>query len=357
MRLDEIDKNLKIETDITEPDLVWLDGRSAPFALHGVFYDEAQRCYVRMPQAVADRVSPGVSHLNQCTAGGRIRFKTNSSFIAIRAVQKNRALMPHITLAGQSGFDLYRKNEAGEEIWYATFMPPRGMTEGYSSGKQTDGAMGEYTINFPLYDGVEELYIALKKDALLEAPTPYAVEKPVIYYGSSITQGGCASRPGNAYQGCLSRWLDADHINLGFSGSCRAEPDMVTYLAELCKGASAFVYDYDHNTKSAEHLKETHMPLYRAVRAANPDLPILFVSAPDLPYHPDVLQPRQEVIRKNYETAKAEGDENLWFLPGNRLFAGKGWDGCTVDGCHPNDLGFFRMAEAMEPYLKEMLGR
>ncbi|MBO5221239.1 MAG: SGNH/GDSL hydrolase family protein [Clostridia bacterium] len=355
MRLDEIDKNLKVETTINEPDLIWLDAKQAPFALYGVFYDEEQKCYVRMPQEIADAVSRGVGELNRCTAGGRIRFRTNSPCIAIRAVQKNRTLMPHITLAGQSGFDLYRKNEDGEEVYYATFMPPMGMKEGYSSLRGTDGAMAEYTINFPLYDGVCELYIALKKDAVIEEPTPYAIEKPIVYYGSSITQGGCASRPGNAYQGFLSRWLDADHINLGFSGAGRAEPAMVEHLANLCKNASAFVCDYDHNAPDLQHLKNTHLPLYRAVRAANPSLPILFVSAPDILLHPDPYRSRQEVIRESYETAKAEGDEKVWLLAGDQLLAGKGWDGCTVDGCHPNDFGFFRMAAAMEPYLTEML--
>ena len=355
MRIEDIDQNMKIETNITEPDIVWFDAKQSPFALHGVFYDEAQGCYVRMPQEIADQVNGGVKGLNTHTAGGRIRFKTDSKFIAIHAIQKNGNLMNHITLVGQSGFDLYRKNEAGFEIYYASFRPPMGMKEGYTSPLNTDGAFAEYTLNFPLYDNVKELYIALKKDAVIELPSPYAIEKPVVYYGSSITQGGCASRPGNSYQGMLSRRLNADYINLGFSGSAKGETPMAEYLATLCKNASAFVCDYDHNAPNPEHLKQTHLPLYRAVRKENPDLPILLISSPDISLKPATWLSRMEIIRKTYLIAKSEGDEKIWFLPGNKLFEGIGWDSCTVDGCHPNDLGFFRMATAIEPYLKEML--
>ncbi|MBO5222836.1 MAG: SGNH/GDSL hydrolase family protein [Clostridia bacterium] len=355
MRIEDFDQNMKIETNITETDIVWFDAKNAPFALHGVFYDETQGRYVRMPQEIADKVNGGVKGMNAHTAGGRLRFKTNSKFIAIHAVQKNHRLMNHITLVGQSGFDLYRKNEAGFEIYYASFRPPMGMQEGYTSPLQTDGAFGEYTLNFPLYDNVKELYIALKKDAVIETPAPYAIEKPVVYYGSSITQGGCASRPGNSYQAMLSRRLNVEHINLGFSGSAKAEAPMVEYLASLCKNASAFVCDYDHNAPNPEYLEQTHLPLYRAVREAKPDLPILLISAPDVSLKPAAWLPRLEIVRKTYLIAKSEGDEKIWFLPGNKLFEGIGWDSCTVDGCHPNDLGFFRMANAIEPYLREML--
>ncbi len=356
MRIEEIDKNLKVETSITEPDIVWLDARQAPFALYGVTYDEGQGCYVRLPQEIADTVSPGVADLNRNTAGGRLRFQTDSSFIGIRAVQKNRPLMSHITRAGQSGFDLYRKNPAGTDSFLKTFMPPmNGLTDGYSSGLKTEGKVAEYTINFPLYDNVFELYIALKKDATLSAPTPYKIRKPIVYYGSSITQGGCASRPGNSYQGMISRRLDADFINLGFSGSGRAEPNMAAYLADICKNASAFICNYDWNADTEEELAAHHLPLYRAVREKNPDLPILFLSEPEILYNPVRMAPRLEIIRQTYLTAKAEGDEKVWFLPGNTIYEGPNWDACTVDGCHPNDLGFFRMATAIEVYLRKML--
>lgn len=354
MRIDEIDQNLRIETDITEPDLVWLNARQAPFVISGIRYDTEQGCFVRLPQTVADSVSEGVANLNHHTAGGRLRFRTNSQCIAIRAVMATDYLMSHITLIGQSGFDLYHKPDgAGEDLYYQSFKPPMGMRTGYSSALTTHGRMADYTINFPLYDGVKELYIALKKDAILEAPTPYLHQKPVVYYGSSITQGGCASRPGNSYQAILSRRLNTDHINLGFSGSGRAEPEMAKYLASL--DMSVFVCDYDYNCLSEEHLWQSHMPLYRTVREANPDLPIILISAPTVLKDPENFSGRRKAVRATYDTAVAEGDKNVYYIDGAELFAGSCWDSCTVDGAHPNDFGFYRMAMRIEQTLRPIL--
>ena len=343
MKIEELDRNLIVETDITEPDIVWLDIKQAPFVIHGVMYDEKRGMYTRMPQEIADQVSPGVADLNRHTAGGRVRFRTNSRFIGIRAVMRTDFLMPHITLAGQSGFDLYRK-KAGDstEVFYATFMPPMGMRTGYSSPFVTDGEMADYTINFPLYDGVNELYIALKKDAVISEPEAYRHPVPVVYYGSSITQGGCASRPGNSYQAIISRRLNVDHINLGFSGNGKAEPVMADYLASL--NMSVFVCDYDHNAPDIAHLKATHLPLYRTIRKAHPDIPYIIVTAPGMLINPTHFAPRRDVIKETYLTALAEGDKNVYFIDGGELFAGEDWDSCTVDRTHPNDLGFYRMA-------------
>lgn len=354
MKIQEIDKNFLVNTNIRESDIVWLDIRLAPFLISGISYDERYGCYTRMPQEIAAQVSEGVAGLNFHTAGGRVRFRTNSEFIGIHAVMNNAGLMPHITLVGQSGFDLYRKKD-GEctEKFYHTYIPPMGMRTGYSVPFRTDGTLADYTINFPLYDGVKELYIALKKDALILEAAPYRYSVPVVYYGSSITQGGCASRPGNSYQSIISRRLDTDYINLGFSGSGKAEEVMVQYLASL--KMSVFVCDYDHNAPDASYLKKTHLPLYRAVRSKQPALPIVFVSAPDVLMAPNVYMERREVIRETYQTALADGDKNVHFIDGAELFAGDDWDSCTVDGTHPNDLGFYRMAMRIEKEIVRLL--
>lgn len=349
MKIEDIDKNLVVETTITEPDLVWFDAKDAPFALYGVFYDEKEGRYRRVPSEVAEATSTGVVGLSRQTAGGRVRFRTDSPYIAIRAVMDNTSIMSHITLAGQSGFDIYRVLDDGVDTYYRTFIPPRGVSEGYSSGHFTDGVYRDYTINFPLYDRVKELYIALKRTAHVSAPTPYAHEKPVLYYGSSITQGGCASRPGNAYQAIISRHLSVDHINLGFSGSAKGETAMAEYIASL--PMSVFVMDYDHNAPTLEHLDNTFYPFYRIVREKNPTLPIVFVSAPDI-LRDDTGCGRytrsRDLIRSYFERARGEGDANVYFIDGAELFEGEEWDACTVDGTHPNDLGFYRMAMRIE---------
>lgn len=359
MRIEELDKNLAIKTTVEEPDLVWFDVKEAPFELHGVTYDEAAGRYVRMPLEVAAAVSPKVLHFSTHTAGGRVRFHTDSTYIAIRAVMENSQPMSHMPMTGKSGFDLYHKTGKGRETFYFPFVPPCNMTEGYSSGKETDGADTDYTIHFPLFDGVKELYIALKRDAHVSAPAPYAIEKPVVYYGSSITHGGCASRPGNSYEAMISRALDADHVNLGFAGSAKGELAMAEYIATL--KMSAFVMDYDHNTSSEQHLLETHEPFFKVVRAANPTLPVVFVSAPTVLLRGNRVgkggsyRKRRSIIRRTYENALVAGDQNVYFVDGGKLFAGDNWDDCTVDGLHPNDLGFWRMAQVIGKTVKKAL--
>ena len=354
MKLTDFDKNMVIDTDIKKDDFVWLDAKDVPFSLHGVHYAEDEQGYVRIDAETGKGISSGVDYLRRHTAGGRVRFRTDSPYIAIRAVQQNDGPMSHMPLTGQSGFDLYRDTGDGRgELYYTTFRPPMGVKNGFSSWADTDSADAEYTINFPLYDFVGELYIGLQKDSSIDSPKPYKIQKPVVYYGSSITQGGCASRPGNAYQAILSRLLDCDHVNLGFSGSAKGEQAMADYISTL--DMSVFVCDFDHNASGVEELSRVHLPFLRRIREKQPELPIIIISAPDVLLKTKGFGPRREIIRKNYETLVSEGDKNVYFIDGGELFAGDCWDSCTVDGAHPNDLGFYRMARRIEKTLTPLL--
>lgn len=347
MRLDNIDKNFLVSADITEQDITWFNVRQLPFSLHGIMYEEKYGRFSRMLQEDAVKISEGISILNLNTAGGRVRFCTDSKYIAICAIMENAPPMAHMPLAGQSGFDLYRKlKDDATERYYHTFIPPIGMKTGYTSAFYTDGALADYTIHFPLYDGVRELYIALKADAVLTGATSYRKMAPIVYYGSSITQGGCASHPGNSYQAIITRNLNVDFINLGFSGCCKGEDAMMQYLADM--DMSIFVCDYDHNAPDAEHLENTHLSLYRAIRKKHASIPIIIISAPTILLEPQKYVPRREIVCSTYQIALAEGDKNIHYIDGAELFAGHDWDACTVDGVHPNDLGFYRMAKRLE---------
>ena len=353
MKIEEIDRNFLTAAEIDEPDLVWLNAREAPFVINGVFYDEEAGCFLRMPKEIAEKVSPGVARLNRHTSGGRVRFRTDSVAIAIRAKMTNRDPMAKMTLAGQSGFDLFRGTERGM-IHSHTFFPPVGVTEGFSNLQKADGVLRDYLLHFPLYDEVNELWIGLKKGAVLEAPTPYRDPLPIVYYGSSITQGGCASRPGNTYQAMIARKLNMDFVNLGFSGNAKGGETIARYIASL--EMKAFVCDFDHNCKTAEELAAVHEPLVRTVRAAHPDLPIVLVSSPRSIRGEKKFLERRRVVIGTYEKLKAEGDKNLSFVDGLTLFEGDFWDSCTVDETHPNDLGFARMAQKIgEPLFKLFL--
>ena len=215
MNITEIDKNLKVETNIEKAGLVFHNGRETPFKIYGIFHDGEK--YRRIPDSVAENTSPGVRCLASNTAGGRVRFITDSPYVAIKAVLPHNVLFSHMPLAGVAGFDMY-VYENGRYTAERTFVPPYDFENGYELlWDSRDGDKERFiTINFPLYNDVYELYIGLKEGSVLKPAPEYSIQKPIVYYGSSITQGGCASRPGSCYQAIISRKYDADYINLGF---------------------------------------------------------------------------------------------------------------------------------------------
>lgn len=360
--IQEIDKNF-VPAAGTPDDVEYLDIFQPPFVIDGLYQPCQTGKFCRLPQELLPLSNEGVQNLAWHTSGGRLRFATDSPYLAI-AVQLNGVVhMMHMPRTGNSGFDLYtgpRGAHAGDQRFVRAFFPSEPVKE---SGACYDGchtfAGGEaipreVTLNFPLYNGFQKLLIGLKKGASVWAPAPYSVEKPVLFYGSSITQGGCASRPGNNYVNHLSRWLDCNFICLGFSGSARGEESMARHIASL--DLSAFVMDYDHNAPDAAYLERTHYPFYQAIREAQPQLPILMVSKPDFDNGREQNARRRDIVLESYLRGREAGDGRLWFVDGESLFLSRDRDACTVDGCHPNDLGFYRMAQTIYPKLKAALG-
>jgi lysophospholipase L1-like esterase len=346
MRIEDIDKNLKPQGLPEGVELEYFDVKEAPFKVWGLMYEDDSFC--RLPDAVAKATNQGVYGLHEHCAGGRVTFSTDSKYVAIACRVRSIGKMPHFGTIGSAGFDFYEEND-----FVCSFFPPYDYNEGYSASYTfAEEKSRKLLINFPLYTTVESLYIGLEKGAKISAYNPYRDVPPIVYYGSSITQGGCASRPGNAYQAKISRELSVDHINLGFSGSARGEDAMAEHIASL--PMSVFVMDYDHNAPNVQHLIDTHERFYRIIREKNPELPIVFVTAPNV-YHRPVMAPRREIIMDNYTRLRAEGDKNLYFIDGASFFQGIDADYCTVDGCHPTDLGFYRMAMGMLPTLKKIL--
>ena len=340
----QIDKNFQVKTAIDKKDIRFFNACEAPFQINGIFYENGK--FRRMPEGIAQTVNEGVCALHANTAGGRVRFKTNSPYVAIYAKMSNIGKMPHFTLCGSAGFDLYEKDK-----YKGSFLPPFFIEDGYESVIELgDEKSRELTINFPLYSNVDKLYIGISETATILQPTPYKKEKPIVYYGSSITQGGCASRPGNAYQSILSRALNVDYINLGFSGSARAEASMSAYIQSL--PMSVFVYDYDHNAPTIGHLIFSHERMFKEFRKAQPSTPIVILSRPT--YYPNEEErKRLQIIKKTYENAIVNGDKNVYFIDGKTLMKEAKGEG-TVDGCHPNDLGFYSMAKALLKVLKKI---
>ncbi|MBE6623881.1 MAG: hypothetical protein E7621_06850 [Ruminococcaceae bacterium] len=335
--ISKVDTNFSIKTNIDKKDIKFYKIDEAPFKIYGVFKENGK--YRRMPELVAKNVSDGVYALHSNTSGGRVRFVTDSPYIVIKAFMDSICRVPHFALTGSAGFDMY---EDGRYV--ITFAPPIDIKDGYEGfidfGKKRER---EITINFPLYSDVNELFIGLQEDAVIKEAKPYKNSKPIVYYGSSITQGGCASRPGMTYQAIISRKFDYDFINLGFSGSALAEDEMVKYIKSL--DMSAFVMDYDHNAPNAEHLKNTHEKMFRSIREKYPDLPIIMMSRPKRFLNVEEAEMRC-IIETTYRNALRDGDKNVYFIDGEKLTK-LCEDSGTVDNCHPTDLGFFSMANAL----------
>ncbi|MBR2405810.1 MAG: hypothetical protein IKB04_02000 [Clostridia bacterium] len=347
-RIEEIDANFKTNTTIGKADVKFYNVQDEPFAVYGVFYENGQ--YRRLPEEVARATSEGVYELHNHTAGGRVRFRTNSTYVAMHMETPCPGRMAHFAFSGSAGLDLYETID-GKERYIRTFVPPLEEISAYEGVIELGEGMHEITVHFPLYSQVSALYIGVSETAVLEAPTPYIEAAPIVYYGSSITQGGCASRPGNAYQNILTRWLNRDHVNLGFSGSAKGEEVMAEYIAGL--NMSLFVYDYDHNAPTVQHLEETHERMFRTIRAAHPTMPIVMMTRPKVYLNEEEKQ-RLEVVKKTYRTAKLAGDENVYFVPGPSLMEWAENEG-TVDNCHPNDLGFMSIAKALYPLLQSIV--
>lgn len=356
MRLDEIDKNFVVKRPNDKPDTQWFDSCGEPFGIYGLLKPTEKDGFLRMPRDIAQTVNSGVYGLCRNTAGGRVRFATDSPYIAISSVMEGISRLPHMAATGVHGFDLY-VNYNGKDVFVSSFFPDIDITDGYSSyinvSTELGSGMREYTINFPLYNSVKSLAIGIKQGSRIEHGRKYRPLNPIVYYGSSITQGACAIRPGMSYESLISRRFEIDYINLGFSGNAKGEPQMAEYIAGL--PMSVFVCDYDHNAANKTDLENTHFKFYEIIREKNPEIPYIMISRPNVFGAWKDSNERKCVIEESCNKARARGDKNIYFIDGAELFAGADSFECTVDGCHPNDLGFYRMASRIGDALEKIL--
>jgi len=351
-----LDPNLAVSTTIGEEAVEWHSVCQPPFALHGFYGEHGEHPFFRLPEALADGVSEGVSKLHRESAGGRVRFSTDSPILAVRAVFRAVSRSSHRSLLSEAGFDLYTDGEFGSRF-LKEFRMPYDMTDRYEqSVKLNSERLRAYTVHFPIHAAVESLEIGIRPGSRLEQGASYRPLEPILFYGSSIVHGTAASRPGNVYPSMISRILNVDHKNLGFSGNAKGEPLLAQWMAE--RPMSAFVCDYDHNAPTSEHLAQTHYPLYEIIREKNPAVPYVMVTRPN---HRTALSSsaretilrRRDVIMSSYLKARANGDRNVHFVDGMSFFPTPLANDGSVDGTHPNDLGFSYMANAIASVLRD----
>jgi hypothetical protein len=344
----EIDKNFNVDTNINLNDVTYYSIKENPWCLYGLIIDDMFR---RMPKEIAKKVNEGVFRLHSNTSGGRLRFVTDSPYVAIVAKMPDKVHFPHMPQTGVSGFDMYV-----DKRFHSAFIPPIDMENSFSGVNYfKDSTKRSITINFPLYNNVTDLYIGLKEGSCFEPGMTYSAKEKIVYYGSSITQGGCASRPGLTYPAIISNEIGCDYINLGFSGSAKGETVMAEYIASL--NPDIFVLDYDHNAPSEEHLKNTHEKFFKTFRNLCQNTPVIMVSAPNFKFNYLCWNARREIIKATYNNALASGDKNVYLIDGEKLWGEDDWDLCTMDCTHPNDLGHYRMAQVIVPNIKKLILR
>lgn len=321
---------------LAEPN--WVEAHT--LLLEGRGWTDVAAPYDRLPARAEKLVRPDVWNLSRNSAGLCARFVTGARSLRCQWTLLSTNLdMPHMPATGVSGVDLYARLQGG---WrFVANGRPTAQTNEAEWGLPAGAS--EYRLYLPLYNGVSSVKLAVPEGQTLSAAQPSAT-RPVVVYGTSIAQGGCASRPGLAAVAMAGRRLDVPTINLGFSGNGRSEPEVADLLAEL--NPSVFVLDPLWNM-SPDEVSARIPPFVRRLRAARPATPILLVE--DSQVYNQVPTGKGRLLRGIMDTLKAEGLTGLYFLSAEGML---GIDGeGTVDGCHPNDLGFARQAEA---YIKAL---
>lgn len=344
MNIEKIDSNMAIPKLTNEDAYNFYPAHLPPFKVYGMS-KQKDGLYRRMPHEVAETVNNGVKATCQHTSGGRFVFRTNADKLALKVTMPlGISVGPTCTPVATVGMDIY-KREGNKQIFLSSFMPPvDAKPEGWTAEANIWGKEDKEIIIYTSYYGcLEEMYIGIPKDCYIEEGGTYTYEKPIVFYGSSITHGVAADRAALTYPNIISRHFDTNIINHGYTGNAKGEETMARYLATL--DMSIFVYDYDFNAPTPEYLRETHEPFYKIVREAHPDIPIIMMSRPQWHEIGDkVAQERFEIINTTYKNAKLRG-ENVYIVDGRHFYDQFGYENCCMDTSHPNTLGFYAMAQ------------
>ena len=331
----------------------WIDGKYLP--IEGRAVNDVDHYYDRLPKNVTTNVNAGVRGMKHHTAGMQFRFRTDSKTLNFKWVPYNSGLaMDHMPSTGVSGIDVYRFDKAKDKwIYVKTGRIWDAKKGGSLSIPWTPGTA--CLVNLPLYNGVKSFSLGIDPSAKIEAlgPRKSGIDKPVVFYGTSITHGGCCSRPGLAFPSIMGRDLDVPIVNLGFSGSGRGELEMSEHLAAI--DASCYVIDCVWNMEP-QLMEERYEKFVRNLRAKRPNVPIVLAEGCDVycrTAQSKLIMDRNKYVKPLYDQFLKEGWRDLHFLPSEGQMADD-FEG-TVDGCHPNDLGMMSMAKAFGKAIREAL--
>lgn len=338
-----------------ESKLLWLDVKE--LCIEGKGWSDTKQFYDRLPAKAEGVVREPVWNLSKDSAGICVRFVTDATEIRCRwTLRKEKLAMPHMPASGVSGVDLYVRHKGGWH-WLGAARPESSLTNEHRLTTGMTPQPRECLLYLPLYNGVESVEIGVPTEAKCEPPPSRPAKmKPIVFYGTSIVQGGCASRPGMAYPAILGRRLDYATINLGFSGNALCEPEVAALLAEI--DPAVYVLDPLPNMKP-ESVRERMTAFLATLREAHPKTPIVLVEHIEVG-DAQVVESRRSgysksnaALREIFEQRVKAGDRKLFYIRGDKLLGDDGQG--TVDRVHPTDLGFMRMADEMQPTLQRAL--
>src|SRR3954454_1350879 len=332
--------------------LSWISPNDPRFEIRGLpWIVENKGEFIRLPYRLKAELPPAVWNLGESPSGARIRFRSNSTRLAIKLAYPSAPNMNNMHAFGQTGVDLYINGS-----YYSTAIAPKDATYDkpveHVFFEKLDRQDRELTLYLPLYKPVKVLGISVDSDAKIARSPAFANDRPVVFYGTSITQGGCASRPGLSYQAILARQLNLDYVNLGFSGNGKGEPEVAKMVVEI--DASAFVLDFSQNNPTVDSLREVYEPFLTTIRTKHPKTPIIAITAITASRESERLTQMRQHVREVANRRIAAGDRLLTLVEGPSLLGPNRLDG-LVDGVHPNELGFQWMAEGLAPYLTKAL--
>ena len=344
----KFDPRMAVEKAVVTNGVKWIDGRFLP--IEGRVFDDVEHYYDRLPSNVTTKVNGGVRSMKHHTAGMQFRFATDSKKLVFKWVPYSGSLsMNHMPATGVSGIDIY-KFDAASGKW--RYVKTGRIDNAKGSEVSTGWTPGTpCLVNLPLYNGIKKFTLGIDTNATVSAlePRKSGIAKPVVFYGTSITHGGCCSRPGMSFVNIVGRDLDVPVVNLGFSGSGKMELEMSEHLARI--DASCYVLDCIWNMNIGL-VKSNYEPFIRNLRRLRPDTPIVMAEWCDVYCRPG--DARDEFMKDLYARLTAEGWKHLVYLPKDKMYSGD-LEG-TVDGCHPNDLGMRSLADAFGGAVREALG-
>lgn len=331
---------------------------AAKFPVYGKISTETNERYERLPSKLENVSRKDVWKLGRSSAGLYIRFRSNTTSMRVKWQSTFDNEQNHMTDLGTRGLDLYALVN-GEWRAVAPVRPTKKGVNEWTIIRNMRPEYREYMLYLSLYDGVKSLEIGVDEGAYLGQPevASPSTEKPIVMYGSSILQGGCASRPGMAYTNIIGRRFDREVFNLGFSGNARLDMEIAHLMASV-KDPGAFVLDFVPNS-SDKLINEAAEKFFRVLRDTHPNVPVIFVEDPIFPRTAFDTKLHEEVVGRNiamtqlFKRLKKAGEKKIYYVSAKKMLGDDG--DATVDGSHFTDVGALRYVENIMPALKKAL--